>query len=988
MLGRQSTGAPSQAKPKSKGRKKDRSLNALAIAEKQVPKYSNLSNGRVDDVEGHTSKRHRGREDREFEREGEARKRKKLNGGHEDSKIDQIEHGSDSDGNEWMVGGVDRNEDSELDSDEAFGESDEEKFEGFTLRGSSTFQKMGKIPSKSKRVTLDSAAFKGIDLHKDEDNGEISEQSDGLGDDAIDLADMLDQSDEPNEGRRDIAGADEGPNDTRHGLQVNYVNSRKPPEGDEDSIFANSDMEDDQPNALQLESLQKLVSDIENKNNSTFPQTNSTANAQESMPPSQFGISSTRKLTVADLIPSITDSNLKKSLKLLVNNDAKSSKTGGIPKKLDVPLPKRQQDRLNRAAAYDKSKETLKRWIDTIKYNRRAEHLAFPLQDPNAVAAPGAQKLLPLIHSQPVTELEGVIQNILQDSGLASKSQGSGDDQLDDIAGLEANKLSIQDFEARRAELRRARELLFREEARSRRIKKIKSKSYRRVHRKDREKIAQQEKAALAAAGVVDSESEQERMNRRRAEERVGARHRESKWAKSVKESGRAAWDEDARSGIVEAARRRDELTKRIQGRDAHMDESNSSSSDSDSDGGPSDQFMDETQASLQKLQNRVKRLDSYEMSGSSKAEPKSGLSSMKFMQKADALRKEKNDADLDLLRRLAAGQATPDEEEAEVDQGRRQFGPKKPQSKVSTGFSNEIRNDFEEREDSLSGDESRRNLLDENQQIPIDAPPMAGTKDPQTRTTVTRKSERGKRGRDRDKPSDTNQNPWLTIKGLRGDELQMGDAQAEATVSTTLATDRSVGQVIESVIESKAQQPHEISHHAEPPPKTRPRHEKSNLAEVIVSESEDEESGGMPRLMRDQELIRKAFAGDAVVADFDKEKEDITRDEEDQVIDNSLPGWGNWTGLGLSEKEQSRNEQKKIEGAFLSKVDGIQREKRKDARLDRVIMNEKRVVKVGRFQSPHVSSAEFCRTSNTLHRPCHTLSKADSNTKDPFGYL
>lgn len=946
MPGRQSTGASSHAKPKSKGRKKDRSLNALAIAEKQVPKHSNLLNGRVDDFEGHTSKRQRGREDRESEYEGEVRKRKKLKGGHEDSKIDQIEHGSDSDGNEWTVGGVDRNEDSELDSDEAFGESDEEKFEGFTLRGSSAVPKRAKIPSKSKSIIMDSAALNDIDLHEDEDNGEISEQSDGLGDDAIDLADMLDHSDEPSEGRRNMNRADEGPNNTKHELHVNYVDSRKPHEGDEDSIYTNSDMEDDQPNALQLESLQRLISNIDSKNNSVLSQTNSTANAQESMPPSQFGISSTRKLTVADLIPSIADSNLKKSLKLLVNNDAKSSKTGGIPKKLDVPLPKRQQDRLNRAAAYDKSKETLNRWIDTVKYNRRAEHLAFPLQDPNAVAAPGAQKLLPLIHSQPVTELEGVIQNILQDSGLASKSQGSGENQVDVIAGLETNKLSVQEFQARRAELRRARELLFREEVRSRRIKKIKSKSYRRVHRKDREKIAQREKAALAAAGVDDSESEQERMNRRRAEERVGARHRESKWAKSVKESGRTAWDKDARSGIVEAARRRDELEKRIQGRGAHMDESNSSSSDSDSDWDSSDQFMDEAQASLRKLQNRVERLNSYEMRGSSKAEPKSGLSSMKFMQKADALRKEKNDAELDLLRKLAAGKDTADDEEAEVSQGRRHFGPKTTQNKVSAGFSKEVRNDFEEeREDSLPGDEPGGNLQDEDQHILVDTPPMAGKKYPQTRVTATRKSERGKRGRDHDPPSETNQNPWLSIKGLRGENLQMRDSQAEATVSTTLATDGSAGQAIESVNASKAQQPREISHHAETFQKTRPTEGESNLAEVIVSESEDEESGGMPRLMQDQELIRKAFAGDAVVADFEKEKQDITRAEEEQVIDNSLPGWGNWTGLGLSKKEQKQNK-----AGFLSKVDGIQREKRKDVTLDRVIINEKRVVKVCNF--------------------------------------
>lgn len=981
MPGRQSTGAPPHTKHKSKGRKKDRSLNALAIAEKQVPKYSKLPKDYAEKFEGHTSKRQREREDRESEREGEVRKGKKRKGGHEDRKIAEFEHGSDSDGNEWIVGGVDSNEDSELDSDKAFGESDEEKFEDFTLRGSSTVRTRIKPLSKPKSATLNEDGSRDIDLHEDGGSIETSEQSDGFGDDAVDLAAILDDSDEhTNDGKKNMIRPDEGHHDTRPGNQVTYVDSRKSPEGDEDSIFTNSDMEDDQPNSSQLESLKKLVSNMDSQNNYALSQTSSTTNAQEAMPPSQFGINSTRKLTVADLIPSITDSNLKKSLKLLVNNDAKiSSKPSGISKKLDVPLPKRQQDRLNRAAAYDKSKETLNRWIDTVKYNRRAEHLAFPLQDPNAVAAAGVQKLLPAIHSQPLTELEGVIQNILQDSGLAPKSQELREDQADVFDGLETNKLSVQEVQARRAELRRARELLFREEIRSRRIKRIKSKSYRRVHRKEREKIAQQEKVALAAAGVESSESEQERMNRRRAEERVGARHRESKWAKSVKDSGRTAWDENARSGIVEAARRGDELTKRVQGRDVRTDESSPSSSDSDSDGGSSDEFMDETRASLQKLHDRVKKLDSYEMPNSSKVELKSGLSSMKFMQKADALRKEKNDADIDLLRRVAAGEDTPNEEEAELSQGRRHFGPKKTQRILSPSFEGKTSNDFDEKDCSLSVDESRGNVEDEDQQILVNPPPTAETQNPWKRARIAQENKRGKRGMEHDAPSDKVENPWLGIIGLRRDDLHTRASQAETIISTSLAADGPLGQVRGS----KAQQALEISRHAGNPQKTKQTHEKRNLAEAINSESDDEESRGMPPLMRDQDLIRKAFAGDAVVADFEKEKQDITRAEEEQVIDNSLPGWGSWTGAGISKKEQ-----KQSKGRFLSKVDGIQREKRKDAKLDRVIINEKRVLKVCHLKSPCGSSAQYCRTSNTSRRPYHTLSKTDSNMKGPFGYL
>ncbi len=50
---------------------------------------------------------------------------------------EDVEYGSDSSGNEWRFGG----DDSEIDSDDAFGESDEERFEGYTFRGSSKKKK-------------------------------------------------------------------------------------------------------------------------------------------------------------------------------------------------------------------------------------------------------------------------------------------------------------------------------------------------------------------------------------------------------------------------------------------------------------------------------------------------------------------------------------------------------------------------------------------------------------------------------------------------------------------------------------------------------------------------------------------------------------------------------------------------------------------------------------------------------------------------------
>ena len=192
-------------------------------------------------------------------------------------------------------------------------------------------------------------------------------------------------------------------------------------------------------------------------------------------------------------------------------------------------------------------------------------------------------RLQPTTNSKPFNELEATIKTILEESGLAATNGKDDEDKLMEFEELETNKMSLEEVKARRAQLRMARDLLFREEARAKRIKKIKSKSYRKVHRKQREKENQMNRQALIEAGVEPSEDEQELQDRRRAEERMGAKHRDSRWAKATKQAGRAAWDKDARAGITEMARRDEELRKRVEGRASRKDDAEFESSGSDS---------------------------------------------------------------------------------------------------------------------------------------------------------------------------------------------------------------------------------------------------------------------------------------------------------------------------------------------------------------------------------------------------------------------
>lgn len=173
MPGRQAHGRPLGGAPrtsgagsssgggnKSKGKKRSKAnaLDAFSIASKMYedkPKMTARNRELDVPAEGpRGSKKHARNEDDDDDddddedddggdgEDGSRRPRKirrgpNARGGEGDDDDENVEYGSDSSGNEWRVGGVgEDDDDSEIESDDAFGESDEERFDGFTFRGS------------------------------------------------------------------------------------------------------------------------------------------------------------------------------------------------------------------------------------------------------------------------------------------------------------------------------------------------------------------------------------------------------------------------------------------------------------------------------------------------------------------------------------------------------------------------------------------------------------------------------------------------------------------------------------------------------------------------------------------------------------------------------------------------------------------------------------------------------------------------------------
>lgn len=857
LLGNSQPKAPKRANQKSKTKARAHALDAFAIAGKQIQPDRMTRRGR--DLELDPEKQARGgkhrrdgddeddEEDDEDDDEGPRKKRPRQDAadddGQSESDGDEIDGGSDSEGHEWHVGVNSDDDDSEIESDEAFGESDDEKFDGYAFGGGQA--------QKKKKKRDDSSS----DEDGDEDDG--GDDGESLGSDAIDLADALMQSsDDDEEGSQGHteSGSDEEDSDSETDVD------------DEDGESDESDDEVVPAKRAELDRLLKRYADPDEKD------TEAGSDSKDESFIQSLGLSN------------VKDPFMKKKLKRMKKEERVEAGKKGTSKMLDVPLARRRQNQLERIAAYEKTNKTLDRWNDTVKQNRRADHLMFPLPDTLADAGLDNGELLPLTKKTAGTELEQAIMSIMEESGLGPTSQSQKEQEKELDANGEDQTISRSELKDLWAQRRKDRELQSREQKRAKRIKKIKSKTYRRVHRKERLGEEAKLHEEMKATGEIDSEDEREAAARRRALERVGAKHKDSKWAKMGSKVGRAAWDDDYRAGLTDMARRDEELRKRVEGRTG-----GSEGEDGDSDATSSSGDEDRNSRLLKELDGD----DEDEEDG-----PHANLMKLKFMQRAEAARKQENDGLVAEIRRgLESGSDQEDEDDAEVQVGRRSYGLPEQKKRLLREVKLSVANSGKEK--PSRGGLSNTNIHTSSATDINDASSAPGGADAWSRgksAVVERKKKKISADR-------------------REVDLELHDA----------------------ILDS---QPPKSS---ETKIKTASKGAIDGLSSTLKAgdDSSDDEIHH-PLAVRDLDLANRAFAGDEVVDEFEAEKEAIMSEDDEKIVDNSMPGWGSWAGEGISKRALKRNK-----GKVMTKKEGIKRKDRKDAKLERVIINEKRNRKV-----------------------------------------
>jgi U3 small nucleolar RNA-associated protein 14 len=208
---------------------------------------------------------------------------------------------------------------------------------------------------------------------------------------------------------------------------------------------------------------------------------------------------------------------------------------------------------------------------------------------------------------QPSTPLESAISSLLRAAHLHTDAETASTENT-----LATATISPEDLAARRAQLRATRELMFRADVKAKRVSKIKSKAFRRMKKREREKLGD-----LKEEGdEMDEEEERVKAETLRAKERATLRHRTTgKWAQAMRKKGEMG--EDEMEAVQSLADRSDVLRRKIAGEDE--------SSDDDDESG------DKQERDARELEELGR------MSGDEELGKRTGIMGMKFMRDAIA---------------------------------------------------------------------------------------------------------------------------------------------------------------------------------------------------------------------------------------------------------------------------------------------------------------------------------------------------------------
>ncbi|XP_012507619.1 PREDICTED: U3 small nucleolar RNA-associated protein 14 homolog A-like isoform X2 [Propithecus coquereli] len=622
-------------------------------------------------------------------------------------------------------------------------------------------------------------------------------------------------------------------------------------------------------------------------------------------------IGSGEKLVLADLLePGKTSSSLATVKKQL--NRVKSKKT------VELPLNKEEVERIHREVAFNKTSQVLSKWDPIVLKNRQAEQLVFPLEKEQPAFAP-IEHVLSGWKAR--TPLEQEIFNLLQ-----KNKQPVTDPLLTPVEKASLKAMSLEEAQMRRAELQRARALQSYYEARARREKRIKSKKYHRVMKKAKAKQALKEFEQLQKVNPTTALEELEKIEKARMMERMSLKHQNSgKWAKS--KAIMAKYDLEARQAIQEQLAKNKELTQKLQ--------------------------------------------------VASESEEEEGGTEVEELLFPDAVNEAQVNADGPNPWMLRS--CTSDAKEAEIQEDPEQL-PEPLAHNVSESEGDErpvaeeeiLLTEFEETQSLRKRSELNQDAESVGSQETKDSISQEVLFELRTLSQKLKENRQSRKQKassvgtvlqvQREEPApEEEEEPLLLQRPERVQTLEeLEELEKEGCFQNELPRPMLEGHQLKKNPNNQTNAP-----------KKKKKEKMIDLQNLLTTKSPSVKSLAVPTTIeeledeaeRDQkQMIKEAFAGDDVIRDFLKEKREAVEASKPQDVDLTLPGWGEWGGVGLKPSAKKRRR-------FLVKAP--EGPPRKDKNLPNVIINEKRNIHAAAHQVrvlpyPFTHHRQFERTIQT----------------------
>jgi len=508
------------------------------------------------------------------------------------------------------------------------------------------------------------------------------------------------------------------------------------------------------------------------------------------------------------------------------------------------------------------------------------------------------------------------------------------EDILDTEDALLTQKLSVEEITERRNELRKMRELMFRAEIKAKRVKKIKSKMYRKMKRREKEKLD------VGGDEDVDDESR----TRQRAIERATLKHKNTgKWAKQM--NARNKFDEDEEGGgsrkqMEEMLDRGERLRKKIVGEDS--DDGSEIDDDGDDD--------DDEQVIRQRAFNELQVLDEDTPTELSAGKSKSNVFEMKFMKDAMARQQQEVDKDADdFVKELENAVLDAEDAEAEDASGV-QVSRVGGRAVYRPGAENlQVLKDIIASYCVLTFSQSHvsRRVMSTSPSV-LDQP-AESVSVPKVLSGLSLQQQ----------PSETS-NPWLAHNQ---DEQRQAIKAAPKKNAVVVSKDSKSADKSKHKLKKQQRGTAEDDTTVEiNPDNVFTRDDSDNDVDEISHQEALLRSKGKGKdrtVFEQRDLVAKAFAADNVIRDFEAAKLQEMASDAPKTVDTTIPGWGAWGGSGAP-KTKTRPQ-------FMKQVPGLAPSARKDFNKSHVIISEKVDKKAKKYMVkdlpyPYTSKAQFER--------------------------